>query len=238
MLNVDTHPRCGASMMVHTRMTMPSSDKIVPTKSNRPTWSAFDSGTTSSTPTMTNNAAGTFIQNTECQEKCSRSQPPAVGPMAIAKPAIAVQAAMAMARSLASVKMLVIMANVAGKTAAAKTPMAARAMITCSRLEAKAPTSDIAPTPIKPMIITRRRPKRSPRWPKVSRNPAKVNVYASTIHCRSLTLANKSTLIVGNATLTTVLSSTTRSSARQMKISAVNRRDLVIMGAEGAGASV
>lgn len=37
MLNGDTHPRCGASMMVHTRMTMPRSDKIVPTKSNRPT---------------------------------------------------------------------------------------------------------------------------------------------------------------------------------------------------------
>lgn len=48
----------------------------------------------------------------------------------MANPAIAVQAAMASARSRLSVKILMISASVAGKTAAAKMPIAARAAMT------------------------------------------------------------------------------------------------------------
>ncbi len=53
-----------------------------------------------------------------------------------------------------------------------------------------------------------------------SSNPEKASVNASTIHCRPLISACNCTAIDGSATFTSVLSSTTRSSARQMATSA------------------
>ena len=66
--------------------------------------------------------------------------------------------------------------DVAGKTAAAQTPIAARAATTCPRSAATAPPTDISAMPARPMIITFLRPYRSPRWPKASSNPANVSV--------------------------------------------------------------
>ncbi|SLH81436.1 Uncharacterised protein [Mycobacteroides abscessus subsp. abscessus] len=78
--------------------------------------------------------------------------------MAMANPAMAVHAAMASARSRRSVKMLMINARVAGKTAAANTPIAARAAITVVIESDRAPAIDMTATPARPTSMTRRRP--------------------------------------------------------------------------------
>ncbi len=123
-------PCLGASMMDHTSAVTAASDSTTPIRSSRSTCAARDSGTVNSTAAMAASATGTLIQNTECQEKYFSSQPPTVGPMATATPAMAVHSAMAAARSRLAVKILVISASVAGKTTAANTPMPARAAMT------------------------------------------------------------------------------------------------------------
>ena len=62
-------------------------------------------------------------------QKCPRSHPPTIGPIATPTPVVAPQSPMALARSERSVKMLAINDSVEGKIAAAPIPMNARAAI-------------------------------------------------------------------------------------------------------------
>ena len=63
------------------------------------------------------------------QLKCSSSQPPTMGPSAIATPAMAPHRPMARARSRRAVKMFEMRERVAGKVMAAPSPITARAAI-------------------------------------------------------------------------------------------------------------
>ena len=66
------------------------------------------------------------------QLKCSSSQPPTIGPSAIATPAIAPHRPMARARSRRSVNTLEISERVAGKVMAAPSPITDRAAISAA----------------------------------------------------------------------------------------------------------
>ncbi len=72
---------------------------------------------------------GTLIRNVEPQAWSSSSQPATSGPMAMARPEVAVQAVMARARSRFG-KIATSRDSVAGMTTAAPTPMTARAAMT------------------------------------------------------------------------------------------------------------
>ena len=75
---------------------------------------------------------GMVAKKTELQEKCWSNRPPVIGPSATPRPVIPVHTPTAAALSLASVKVLVRMANVAGKIRAAARPIRQRATIsTC-----------------------------------------------------------------------------------------------------------
>ena len=66
------------------------------------------------------------------QLKCSSSQPPTMGPSAIATPAMAPHRPMARARSARPVKTFEIRESVAGKVIAAPSPITARAAMSCA----------------------------------------------------------------------------------------------------------
>lgn len=61
-------------------------DNAMPARSSLPTSADRDSGTHNTVAIKATRATGTLIQKTECQEKCSSSQPPEMGPIAMAKP--------------------------------------------------------------------------------------------------------------------------------------------------------
>ena len=67
----------------------------------------------------------------------------------------------------------------------------------------------------RPIMKTRRRPKRSAARPPSIRNPAKVSVYAFTTHCWPATESPRLSRIWGSATLTIATSSTTMNWAMQ-----------------------
>ncbi len=69
---------------------------------------------------------------TQCQSACSTSQPPAIGPSAIPRPATAAQAPIAFARSSAG-KTAVRIERVEGMMSAPPTPMSARLAMSCVR---------------------------------------------------------------------------------------------------------
>ena len=101
---------------------------------------------------------GTFTRNTDPHQKCSSSQPPVIGPMATPSPATPAQAAMAWARSLGSVKRLVMIDRVAGITNAAPRPMKARVAISVALLPEKAASTEPRPKMAIPAKSERRRP--------------------------------------------------------------------------------
>ena len=64
-----------------------------------------------------------------------------------------------------------------------------------------------------PQAKTRRRPSRSASEPGASTKAASVSVYASTTHWRSVKLASRSSLMLGSAVFTTVMSSSSMNTA-------------------------
>ena len=84
------------------------------------------------------------------QLKCSSSQPPTIGPSAIATPALAPHKPMARARSARPVKTLEISESVAGKVIAAPSPITARAAISCPGLVVKPPATLAVPNTARP----------------------------------------------------------------------------------------
>ena len=110
------------------------------------------------------------------QVKCSSSQPPTIGPSAIATPATAPHRPMARARSARSVKIFEIRDSVAGKVMAAPSPITDRAAISSAGLVVKPPARLAAPNTTSPASSIPLRPSRSDRLPNVSSSAAKVEV--------------------------------------------------------------
>ena len=95
------------------------------------------------------------------QVKCSSSQPPTIGPIAMATPPIAPHKPMARARSPRSVKTLEMSDSVAGNVIAAPSPITARAAMSCGAVVVNPPASDAAPTTASPASSMPLRPNRS-----------------------------------------------------------------------------
>src|SRR5215471_20778319 len=118
-------------MMPYTSSTRPAMEARTPTKSIRPGLGFFDSGTSraiAATPTAQN---GTLIRNTEPHQKWASSRPPTMGPMAMPMPTATAQMPMALGRSAGS-NTLEMIDSVCGITAAAASPIAARAQTSWS----------------------------------------------------------------------------------------------------------
>jgi len=113
------------------------------------------------------------MRNTDPHQKCSSRKPPAIGPKATAMPDTADQMPIAFARSTGSVKRLVMIASVAGKTSAAPTPIAPRQKISWPLVEANAAAPLHAAKISSPICIVRFLPSRSPMPPPASSRQAK-----------------------------------------------------------------
>ena len=129
-------------------------------------------GTTRQMATMATTITGTLTRNTEPQKKCSSRYPPVTGPSATARPLVAAQIEMAMARCAASVNTLTSSASVAGKISAAPTPIAARQAMSWPGVDDRAARIDVAPNTAMPTIKVPLRPKRSPMLPAAISSPA------------------------------------------------------------------
>ena len=141
-------------------------------------------------------------------EKCSSSQPPTIGPSAIATPAVAPHRPIARARSVRSVKTLEISDSVVGNTIAAPRPMKHRAAISSSGLAARPPAAlDSAEHAAGRRAASPLRPTRSQRLPAASSERREHEVVARR---RSIaagcSCACSSRTSVGSATLTIVVS--------------------------------
>src|ERR1700733_14016560 len=140
-------------------------DRMSPGTSTFGAAGSRDVGTNRIPPTMAIAATGTFTKKIEPQEKCSSSQPPAIGPAATPTPTIAAQTPIALARRTGSVKMFVIRPRVVGKITAAPPPTGAGAAIKESAEFPCAATIDVIANAASPPLSQPRRPYRSLRLP-------------------------------------------------------------------------
>ena len=158
--------------MIHqTRATMPAADSTAPGRSGF-CQGPFDSGMRSRPARMASTTTGMLMKKIACQEKWSISMPPSTGLPTRPSMATEVQAAIALRRSSSS-KTTMRMDSVDGMISAPPTPIATRTAIISPGLATKTAASDAAPNRSRPMIMTFRRPNRSPRLPEVSSRPAK-----------------------------------------------------------------
>ena len=155
------------------------------------------------------------------QSESSSSQPPTIGPSAIATPVIAPHKPIARARSPRSVNTLVSSDSVDGNTIAAPTPITARAAISAPALSISPPARLARPNTDRPASSIPLRPNRSDRLPAASTEPANSKLNASTTHCSCESDACSWRTSDGNATLTIVVSRliTNAASSSEIRIS-------------------
>jgi len=116
------------------------------------------------------------------QSETSSSQPPTIGPSAMAAPVIAPHRPIARARSPRSVNTFAISDSVDGNTIAEPTPITARAAISWPGLSIRPPARLATPNTARPASSISLRPNRSDRLPAASTDAANSRLYASTIH--------------------------------------------------------
>ncbi len=119
-------------------------------------------------------------------------------------------------------------------TPAAPTPATARAVISSPGSCEAAASSIAAPKTTVPPASMSLRPKRSPALPNGSSSPAKVSVYASTIHCSWVSVAPVARARLDKATFSPETAEMTIISARQETTSTTWRR-AAGSGVPGAG---
>jgi hypothetical protein len=167
-------PCCGIPMIHQTRATMPTADSTAPGRSGL-RHGPFDSGMRIRPARMASTTTGMLMKKIACQEKRAISTPPSTGLPTRPSIATEVHAAIALRRSSWS-KTTMRMDSVDGMIRAPPTPIATRTAIISPGLVTKTAASDAAPNRSRPMIMTFRRPNRSPRLPEVSSNPAKIRM--------------------------------------------------------------
>ena len=119
-------------MTAHTSATRPAPDSAAPVQSSRRATGSRDSGSSRRPATIAAATSGTLTMKIEPHQKRSSRNPPTTGPSATPSPAVAAQMPTAIARSLASSKIVISSDSVAGMTNAAPAPMTARAAISAS----------------------------------------------------------------------------------------------------------
>ena len=211
-------------MMASTSNVIPTVEITTPRMSKR-CWRTRGRRGINSPPAMSvTTTIGTFTRKIEPYQKCSSSAPPTIGPKATAMPDVAPQIPSAFCRSDGSGKTLVRMARLAGKMKAAATPMSARVVISPPVVCDQAAAAENRPKKTRPACMVPLRPRRSPMPPPARSRPAKARLYASTIHCSEVMDAPSVRFSVGRATLTMVLSTTTRKTERQRTGRTIQRR--------------
>lgn len=219
----EPHPHVGAEMTPKRTPPMPTVDSTVPGRSARRATGSLDSGTIQATPMSASTTTGTLKTKTAPHQKCSSSTPPSSGPSTMPSAVTAPQRPMAEARSSAE-KTWTRIDRVPGMKNDPPTPISPRAAMTCHGSCAKAPSPEAMPKTTRPTTSIFLRPKRSEKLPAVSRTPASTRVYASTNHWSSSVPAPSSRLIVGSATLSTVVSIETTNTARHSTANIAQRR--------------
>ena len=163
-------------MMVKTPRAMAADESTRPGTSGAAASGAFDAGTATATRTAAAAATGAMAMKMDAQLKCSSSQPPTIGPIAMATPPIAPHKPIARARSFRSVKTLEISESVAGNVMAAPSPITALAAMSCAGPVVNPPARLAVPNTASPASSMRLRPNRSDRLPKVSSSAAKTRL--------------------------------------------------------------
>jgi hypothetical protein len=152
------------------------------------------------------------------QSKAWSSQPPTIGPSAIAAPVIAPHKPIACARSRRSVNTFVKSESVDGNTIAAPTPITARAAISAPALSVSPPARLARPKTDSPASSIPLRPNRSDKLPTTSTDPANSKLKASTTHCSCELDACSWRTSVGSATLTIVVSRLIKNAASSNEV--------------------
>ena len=171
---------------------------------------------------MASTTTGMLMKKIACQEKWSIRMPQSTGLPTRPSRVTEVHAAIALRRSSSS-KTTMRMDSVDGMISAPPTPIATRTPIISPGLATKTAASDAAPNRSRPMIMTFRRPNRSPRLPEVSSSPAKTRTYESRIHWVSWAVAPMSLVIWGTATVS-AMPSTTRTSELRHSTTRIHQR--------------
>jgi hypothetical protein len=165
-------PSSGPWMIPKIRALSPTSESRAPPGSSGAWVSSRESGAKTHTAAMTARAIGTFTSSVEPHQKPSSRPPVTIGPSEAPAPANPAQMAMALPRSWGG-NIAVMIDSVAGMMNAAPTPMRARLAMTCVAPVASPPRRALTANTTSPPMSARFRPKRSPRAPAVSSNPAK-----------------------------------------------------------------
>ena len=147
------------------RIAIAAVESSNPGRSIRGARGSREVGTLAATRAAPAAATGAIAMKMLCQAKCSSSQPPAIGPSAMAAPAEAPHSPIARARSPRSVNTLEISDSVEGKIIAAPSPMKQRATISCPALEVSPPARLEVPKTPSPTSRKPLRPSRSDRLP-------------------------------------------------------------------------
>src|SRR5215211_1640518 len=98
----EVHPSDGASMTAHASAIRPAADSAAPRRSRRRPTGSRDSGTRRGPRTTASTHSGTLTMKIEPHQKWSSRTPPATGPSATPRPAVAAQMPTAVARSRSS----------------------------------------------------------------------------------------------------------------------------------------
>src|ERR1700722_2279470 len=180
--------------------------RICPTGSSLRLTAARDSGTYRAVRRIAATPTGMLTQNTPRQPTESTRAPPLTGPAATDRPNVDPQKPIALARSLGSVNVLVMIDIATGLSIDPPTACTARNATRAPRLGARLQASEPIVNTARPIWKIIRRPTRSATDPDSISREAITSRYASTVHCRPETVAWKSREIDGSATLTIVAS--------------------------------
>ena len=163
-------------MIVKTSSAMAAVDRTSPGPSTAAASGFLDVGTLTATSRAPAAATGPIAMKMLAQLKCSSSQPPTIGPSAMAIPALAPHRPMARARSARPVKTLVISESVAGKIIAAPSPITDRDGDELRGAGGEAAATLATPKTASPASSIPLRPIRSDRLPEVSSRAAKTRL--------------------------------------------------------------
>ena len=170
-----SRPYSAPCLMPQIRLSTATSDSAALARSMRPGLGSLYSGNRKGPSTSSSNITGTPARNTAPHQNHSINTPPTTGPMIAPTEKLVIQMEIAKVRCLSSRNIDVISESVEGASVAPAIPRAARAMISCVGVCAKAATTDITPNAAAPISRIRRRPNRSPRAPITIRKPATMN---------------------------------------------------------------
>ena len=173
-----------------------------------------DSATRQRVTTIANTPTGMFTKKIPRQLQPVVITPPRTGPTATATPVTAPHTANAVPRSRPWNAWASSASDVANMIAP-PIPCPARAATRNSGPVASAHSSDPAVNTASPIVNSSRRPNMSASEPAVSSSAASDSAYASTTHCSCAKLACNSSWMLGSATFTIVMSTSSMNVPRQ-----------------------